>query len=122
MVAVFLVVMLFIVTDFVTGLAASIAAGQYSSSVMRKGLWHKAGEIALMLFGILVDYSVNYIDIGLNVKVTYAFAVYILLMEIGSIIENIHQLNPNILPENITKYFSKLNGKGDNSNDWKKGV
>ena len=76
---------------------------------MREGLFHKAGSIMLVVFGALVDYGQNFIDLGINVPVAGAFCLYIILMEIGSIIENLAKINPELLPDKIKAYFIKLN-------------
>lgn len=102
----------FIVLDMVTGLVKAFKEKSYTSSVMREGLFHKCGSILCIVFGFLVDYAQLYMDLGVTIPVTSAICSYIILMEIGSIIENVCAINPEILPEKIKSYFVKLTDKG----------
>ena len=104
----FVVVGLFIVLDFVTGLIKSLKLKTFTSTVMREGLWHKCGSIACILFGVLAEYAQNFFDIGVQLPLLQSICTYIILMECGSIIENIGEINPSILPNKIKEFFSKL--------------
>ena len=106
----YLIVALFIVLDMVTGLIKAFKEKAYTSTIMREGLFHKCGSILCVAFGILVDYAQTIVDIGVTVPVAISVCVYIILMEIGSIIENICAINPDILPDKIKGFFSKLSG------------
>ena len=108
---IYLIVALFIVLDMVTGLIKAFKEKKYTSSVMREGLFHKCGSILCVAFGVLVDYTQTLVDIGVPVPVALSICVYIILMEIGSIIENVCAINPNILPEKIKSFFAKLSGR-----------
>lgn len=98
----------FILLDMITGLIKAFKEKAYTSSVMREGLFHKCGSILCIVFGVLVDYAQTYVDIGVNVPVALSVCAYICIMEIGSIIENICKINPDILPDKLKAYFSKL--------------
>lgn len=101
----------FILLDMVTGIIKAFKEKDYTSTVMRQGLFHKCGSLLCIAFGALVDYAQQYIDIGVSVPVAIAVCSYIILMECGSIIENVAKINPEILPEKLTAFFQKLNGK-----------
>lgn len=105
----YLVTGIFIALDFVTGIINAIKSKTFTSSIMRDGLFHKCGSIICIAFGVLVDYAQLYLDLGINVPVANAICIYIVLMECGSIIENIGQINPQIIPEKIKEHFGKLN-------------
>lgn len=98
----------FVLLDLITGLIKAFKEKNYSSTVMREGLYHKAGSVLCIVFGILVDYSQTYIDIGVTIPVAVSICVYIALMEIGSIIENVCGINPEIMPEKLQQFFLKL--------------
>lgn len=106
---VYILVGIFIALDFLTGVLKSFKEKNYTSTVMREGLYHKVGSVLCVLLGYIVDYTQGYLDIGVTVPVATAICVYIVLMEIGSIIENISILNPEIVPSIIQSYFGKLN-------------
>ena len=108
---VFIVTGGFIVLDMVTGLVKAFKEKAYTSSVMREGLFHKGGSILMILFGALVDYAQTFVDLGVKIPVTVCFCTYIILMECGSIIENVGKINPQIIPDKIKQHFSKLSGK-----------
>ena len=98
----------FILLDLVTGLIKAFKEKSYTSTVMREGLFHKIGSLLIIAFGVLVDYAQTIVDIGVVIPVATSVCVYIILMEIGSIIENVATINPQILPDKIKSYFKKL--------------
>lgn len=105
---VYLIVGCFILLDFGTGIVKALKQKKFNSSGMREGLFHKAGSVICLVLGALIDYAQTLIDLGVNVPVSIAFCVYIILMECSSIIENIGQINPNIVPEKLREHFGKL--------------
>jgi phage-related holin len=111
----YLITFAFIVMDFVTGIVKGFATHTFKSSVMREGLYHKIGLIMIVALGVLVDYAQGYLDIGVTVPVAGAVCAYICLMEIGSGIENICKINPEILPEKVTSLFLGLKSSGESS-------
>ena len=107
---VYLVVFCFIILDMVTGILKAIMNKEYTSSIMREGLFHKSGSILCILLGVLTDYAQTFIDLGMEIPVAASICVYICIMETGSIIENIGVINPQIMPEKLKSFFSKLSG------------
>lgn len=115
---VYIITFAFILLDFVTGLVKAFSSKSYNSSVMREGLFHKTGSIMVIVFGGLVDYAQGFMDLGVSIPVASSICVYICLMEIGSIIENVCIINPRIIPDKIQSYFHKLTeGKIDTEKD-----
>ena len=104
----------FILLDLLTGLIKAFKEKNYSSSVMREGLYHKIGIVLCVVFAVMVDYTQTYLDLGVAVPLTLAVCSYIVGMEIGSIIENVCTINPEILPEQLKGFFSKLSNGSDN--------
>ena len=98
----------FIVLDMITGIIKAFKEKSYTSSVMRQGLFHKCGSVLCVAFGVLVDYSQHYLDLGVSIPVAFSICAYIVLMEIGSIIENVCAINPHIMPAKLKSYFIKL--------------
>lgn len=105
---VLLITTIFIILDVATGIFKCLSTKSYDSSKMRQGLYHKLGSIFCIAFCMLCDFSQKYLDIGATIPLTKAVCAYICVMEIGSIIENICVLNPDILPDKIKQYFKKL--------------
>ena len=98
----------FIVLDFITGIVKAFATNSFTSTKMREGLFHKVGLILCMILGGLVDFAQGYLDLGVSVPVAVAICVYICLMEITSIIENVCKINPEIVPDQLAALFSGL--------------
>ena len=94
----------FIVLDFATGLTKAFATKTFTSTEMREGLFHKVALVLCMILGWLVDFAQGYLDLGVAV----AICVYICLMEITSIIENVCKINPDILPDKLADLFGGL--------------
>ena len=90
--AIFLV---FILGDIVTGLLKAAYHGKISSKCLRKGLIHKFTEI-------LVVFGCGYIDFLMlhyfeqDFKLLETSQLYVITMELISIIENISQINPKL--------------------------
>lgn len=110
---IYVVTGLFILLDIFTGIWNAIKQKNFESSAMREGLFHKSGSVICVVFGVLIDYAQSLVDLGVQVPVSTMFCVYITSMEIGSIIENICSINPEIAPEVLKQHFKKL--KGDNN-------
>lgn len=98
----------FMLMDIITGLIKAFKEKQYTSSIMREGLYHKCCYILCIMLAFLVDYAQTFIDLGVDIPMTIPICTYIILNEIGSIIENLASINPELLPEKIKSYFSKL--------------
>lgn len=96
-------VLIFILFDLATGLVAALKNREFKSAVMREGLFHKIGELAVFGFGILCDRLAPNIGVDLPVNITSAVASYLAIMEMGSILENISKLSPE-----AAKIFSKI--------------
>ena len=114
------VVCIFIVFDILTGLLAALKKGKFKSSTMRKGLISKVGEIVSVLLFMGIEVLLPYINIIINLPLVQFITIYIVLMEIGSIIENIGRINPKVaeLCVNIFDEFKNSIGfGGDESND-----
>lgn len=108
---VYIITVAFIALDLLTGLVKAFKEKNYSSSVMREGLFHKIGSVFCVAFASLVDFAQSYLDLGVSVPLTISVCAYIVLMEIGSIIENVTAINPNILPGKLKSCFKKLSDK-----------
>lgn len=98
-----LITCIFIAFDSVSGNIAAAANHIWKSSIMRKGLYHKFGSILLVALAYLIDYAQKFVDLGFQVPVAAGVCVYIIMMELGSIIENIGKINPDLLPDKVRK-------------------
>lgn len=101
----------FILLDMVTGIINAFKNKRYTSTVMREGLFHKCGSVLCVVLGVLVDYAQTWLDLGVTIPLTTTICTYIVLMEVGSIVENICSINPDIMPDKLKQYFVKLSEK-----------
>lgn len=109
-----IIVLGFIVFDVVTGLIKAGYNGNYNSAIMRQGGFHKSMEVMAMAVAYFVEYSVVYVNIGVAVPAVPAVTVYICIMELISIIENICAVNPQMCAL-FKPYLDKLKGGNDAS-------
>lgn len=96
----------FIVLDIVSGLIAAFTRHDYASSIMRAGLYHKLSEIFAFFFAVVCDILLPYIGITLPLVISKGTAIYIIVMECGSIIENIGKSNPE-LAQHLKSLFER---------------
>lgn len=92
----FAIVLVFIVFDVLSGLIQAIANNELASTVMRRGLWHKAGIILTMFFAVAINLVSEFINLGFDIPAVQGVTVYIVLMEARSIWENIRLIAPEI--------------------------
>lgn len=113
-----------ILMDVVCGIAGAARNKELCSTIMRDGLYNKFGELMLLLLAIFIN-EVLLIEpfdkMGIPPEIAYAVAIYIAIMEIISIVENICKINPE-LPFAKTLLMFNLNlpepvGKKENEPD-----
>lgn len=108
----FLAVCAFVVLDVTSGFTVSLFTKSFRSDKMRKGIANKIGEIMAMV--LIYAISVLLPLMGLvSPKALKVFPVmlgsYIVIMEIGSILENISKLSP----KSADKIKSMMEDKDD---------
>lgn len=108
------VVLVFIALDVVTGIAKAFATTGFDSSIMRQGFFHKLGEIFAVALSLIADIGLPDIGVPLDIQLSGLCCAYLVLMEIGSIIENIGAINPDLVGP-LNKIFAKLRGDNDDS-------
>lgn len=104
----------FIAFDVVTGLIKAGYNGNYNSAIMRQGGFHKSMEVMAMAVAYFVEYAIVYVNIGVNVPAVPVVTVYICIMELISILENICAVNPQMCAL-FKPYLDKLKGGNDAS-------
>lgn len=92
----FVVVCVFICADFVSGICSALYLGEFKSRLMREGLIHKVTELAIIGLAYGVEICLPYIGIEINVPLVVPIVCYLVVMEIGSIIENLVKINPDM--------------------------
>lgn len=86
-----------ILCDWIFGIGNAIMKNEFSSEKMRLGIGHKCSELGFILVGIVADALVSAgINIGFTGPVLTTIAVYLCIMEIGSLLETFAKINPQL--------------------------
>lgn len=103
-----LVALCFIVLDIALGFAGAVKDSRVSSKIMREGLWHKLGSIALIAVSDVIDGALlGGVDLGFPAPVLAGVCLYISLMELVSVLENISILNPELKDNPLLNRFAE---------------
>lgn len=105
----------FILFDIITGIIKAVYKEGLNSTVLRQGLFHKLSEILAVGGAWLLEYAISYINLGISLPLINVVSVYICIMELISIIENICIINPQLY-KLFKPYLEKLKGENDNEN------
>lgn len=105
----------FVALDFITGMIKAFGTKSFTSTKMRQGLYHKVGLVLCIILGVLIDYAQEYLSLGISLPVAATICVYIVLMEISSIAENILEINPELQGWKIAVLFESF--RKDDKND-----
>lgn len=102
--------------DIMTGLINAWIKGEVDSSKLRKGLGKKLGEITCILIG-----EIFVVGFGLTAYIAAGVSIYIIVMELISICENLEKLGVPI-PKFIKKALMVANteiNKDDKKDEFK---
>lgn len=99
------IVAAFIVMDLVTGIMQAIANKTLDSTKMRAGGWHKCGFIMVVILAALVEWAMQFIDLGFTLPLFVPACVFIILTEIVSIFENVCRLSPELANSKLAQLF-----------------
>ena len=111
--------------DYITGSAAALRAGKWSSAAARDGLWHKLGAIAAVLVSVILDGVIGLIlahvpalalPFDYTVFLSVLVLVWYIMTELGSIVENAGGLGapiPAWLSRAISALESGVDGAGE---------
>lgn len=87
-------VLVFVALDFLTGLLQSIKNGTFRSCVMREGIWHKVGELMVIVLGLACEFFLPWMGMEIKAPIVKALCIYLYIMELGSIVENMGKMVP----------------------------
>lgn len=93
-------VFILIVIDVISGLASAFMKKTIDSSVMRRGLLHKASYVLVILLSMALEWAVSVggpeLGIGIDLPIVVPTCIYLGLTEISSIGENLSQIDPSL--------------------------
>ena len=102
------IVLVFIVVDFFTGILLALKNGEFTSKKMREGLYNKPSEVILVALAYMITIAMRYYDLPYPNAISVSICTYTIIMEIGSIIENLGNINSRILPTIVRKAFKNI--------------
>lgn len=94
-----------IIFDVVTGWLKAIKKGKFKSTVMKKGLLSKVTEMIILVLMYVLEYYLPQININLGLPIVQLVGIYIIIMELASVIENIGSINP-ALQQKLSSIFA----------------
>lgn len=95
----------FMVLDLISGFCAAVKNHEVQSTEMKQGLWHKCGFLLAIVFGIMCEYAMTYVDLGFSIPIQIAVCSFIIIIEIMSILENLGKLSPELAGSEFLKIF-----------------
>ena len=99
------IMLLFILADIVTGLIKAFKNHDVNSEKMRAGLLNKMVYVVLLFVAYLIEYAVDFFDMGINIPIAITVATYICLTELVSICENAAEINPALKNSKLLQAF-----------------
>lgn len=108
-----IVLMVMMIIDYLSGMSAAWSEGTLSSKVGAKGIVKKVGYMALIAVAMGVDYLIYSGIVAANIEVGYNMwfgllvAVWLIINEMISILENLGRLGVPI-PEFLKKIIGRL--------------
>lgn len=95
-----ILVFILIVLDVISGLASAFMKKTIDSSIMRRGLLHKASYALVILLSMALEWAVSVggpeLGIGIDLPIVVPTCIYLGLTEVSSIGENLSQIDPSL--------------------------
>ena len=97
--------------DVLTGWIKALKKGKFKSTVMKKGLLSKVTEMIILMLMYVLEYYLPQININIGLPIVAMVGVYIIIMELSSVIENIGAVNPGLQKKLSTIFADFMNDK-----------
>lgn len=104
------IVAILIVVDIVSGFIQGFINKKLDSAYMLRGLIRKSGIVLVLILAGTCEYGMMYIDLGFTMPIVSGVVLFVCIMEIVSIIENIIKIDPRF---QNNKFLSIFNIKGE---------
>ena len=102
----------FILFDILTGIIKALYNEGLNSTYLRKGLFHKLAEVLALVGSGLLEYGIQYVELGIDIPILKVVLSYICIMELVSSLENLAEVNP-ALAKLFKPYLEKLKNKDE---------
>lgn len=103
--ALIVIACVFMVLDLITGFIGAVVNKEVQSNKMKQGLWHKCGFLLAIIFGVMCEYAMKYVDLGFELPIQIAVCTFICITEIMSILENLGKISPELAASRFLKIF-----------------
>lgn len=101
-----LFVFVFEAFDMIVGVTCATIKGEFSSTEMRKGLGHKAVITLALMLSILAQIAAQLVgDLGFAIPIVLPVCTFIIIMEIGSVIETLTAAYPELDLSRVFEWF-----------------
>ena len=112
-----ILVFILIVIDVISGITAAFMNKTIESSVMRRGLLHKASYVLVILLAGALEWAVSMggpsLGIGIDLPIVVPTCIYLGLTEISSIGENLAQIDPSLRSAPVFSVLGRVNPPED---------
>ena len=89
--------LILILLDWVFGIGNAMMKQEFKSEKMREGIGHKCSELGFIAVGIVMDAMISSgLNLGFDGPILTTIAVYLCIMEIGSLMETFSKINPQL--------------------------
>ena len=106
-VAIYAIISIAIVLDIATGITQAAYNHTLDSKVLRSGMVHKLSYFFAVVLALLLEHTCRYLELGFDCTIFIPLAVYIILTESVSVLENIVKMNPELRESPIFKLLSE---------------
>lgn len=101
--------LILILLDWVFGISNALMHHEFSSEKMRQGIGHKCSELGFVVVGIVMDAMImSGLDIGFQGPILTTVALYLCIMEVGSLMEIFAKLNPQLAGSPVFKLLESV--------------
>lgn len=92
--------------DVVWGVAAALIRHDFKSGAMREGLGHKVTLVVVVVLAVIVQGASGHIaDLGFEVPLILPASIYIIVMEVASVLETAKQTYPGLADTPLMSIF-----------------
>lgn len=100
--------------DILSGFVGAVVRGDVSSTKMREGIGHKALLIIVIIAAVLVQtFSLHIGDMGWSFPLIVPCCVYIIVMELTSVLENVTDAYPALKDTALMRLFERVESASD---------
>lgn len=89
--------LILILLDWIFGIGNAMMKHEFKSEKMREGIGHKCSELGFITVGVVMDAMISSgLNIGFDAPILTTMAVYLCIMEVGSLMETFAKINPQL--------------------------